>query len=113
MIPRVENEIEFAPVTISEIKKIIRKMKNSNARGNNELTNKIIKTIPQYMAAAITHLANGIYASGVYPSALKITSILPLKKAGKPDNEFGSFRPINNLNPISKIIEETIRTQIE
>merc|ERR1711954_24930 len=101
------------PVTISETKKILKNIKNSNARGNCELTNRIVKAIPEYMAVAIIHLANRIFTTGVYPTSLKITRILPLRKMGKPEDDFGSYRPINNLNPISKIIEEMIRVRID
>ena len=113
VVPRVEDEMYLKPVKVDEIKKIIRKMKNSNTRGDSELTNGIVKNLIDYLSLAITHLANVIFRTGIYPAALKHTRILPLKKRGKEDDSFESYRPINNLNPISKIIDETIRERID
>merc|ERR1711954_472042 len=113
VIPRVNDDIVLEPVTIKEVKKIIKSMKNSNSRGNTEITNQIVKTLIDYLGVALSHLANTIYKTGVYPKALKIARVLPLKKSGKPSESLNSFRPINNLCPLDKIIEETLRTRID
>merc|ERR1711954_156051 len=44
---------------------------------------------------------------------LKIARILPLKEQGKPSELFDSYRPINNLCPLNKVVEEAIRTRID
>ena len=66
-----------------------------------------------YLGVAISHLANTIFKTGIYPSVLKTARVLPLKKSGKPSDNLNSFRPINNLCPIDKIIEETLRVRID
>ena len=73
----------------------------------------LFKQIPELMSICLTHLINCIYKTGIYPSKLKIARIIPLKKAGKSSLEFASYRPINNLCPIDKVVEETIRTRID
>ena len=70
IIPRVEDDVELEPITIREIKKIIRSMKSINSRGNTEITNRICKSLVDYLGVALAHLANKIYQNGVYPKIL-------------------------------------------
>ena len=112
-ITRVEDDMVLAPATIKEARMIIRKMKPSNSRGDSEITGRIIKQVSQYTSVAITHLANCVFTTGRFPAAFKTARILPLKKRGKPEDDFSGFRPINCLNPLSKILEEMIRVRIE
>ena len=44
---------------------------------------------------------------------MKVSRVIPILKPGKPDDNLDSFRPINNLNPLEKIIEECIKSQME
>ena len=62
-------------------------MKNTNARGNSELTNKFVEEITQYMSIALTHLANKFFWTRIFPDALKYSRFLPLKKQGKPADQ--------------------------
>merc|ERR1711954_244966 len=50
---------------------------------------------------------------GRFPAAFKTARILRLKKRGKPSDDFSGYRPINCLNPLSKILEELIRVRVE
>ena len=74
---------------------------------------RILKSLVDYMGVAISHLINCIFKYGIYPEKLKITRIIPLKKQGKPGTDLNSFRPINNLCPIDKVVEEAIRVRID
>ena len=74
---------------------------------------KSVEEMPQAMALFITHLFNSIIDSGKFPDALKITKVLPLKKAGKDSLEPNSYRPIANLCTAKKIVEELLKRQLE
>ena len=60
------------------------------------------------MAPLITHLTTQIILKKKFPQTFKIDHITPTHKKGKPIYEIGSYRPINNLCTIEKIIEEYI-----
>ena len=60
VIPRVQEDAEIDQITIKEVSKIIKNMKNSNACGDMEVTSRIVKTLSKYMAVALTHLCNHI-----------------------------------------------------
>ena len=58
------------------------------------------------LAPHITHVINSIIKTATYPLIYKISKILPLSKPGKNPLLPDSYRPINNLPVIEKIIEE-------
>ena len=105
LIEKVEENFEFHEVLYKDIYKTITKLKPSRARGDNKLTNKILKEIPQYSTLAIMHLFNWMVRTSKFPSEFKVSRILPLKKKDKPSSALESFRPMNNMNPIEKILE--------
>ena len=50
--------------------------------------------------------------TGILPKSLKISRVIPIKKPKKPSDELNSFRPINNMNGIEKVLEHIIKTQL-
>ena len=73
----------------------------------------IIKKAKTRIAPMITHLVNCIIISCTFPDILKITKIIPTHKPGKPIYDIESFRPLNNLCTVEKIIEEYFMTHLE
>ena len=57
----------------------------------------------------MTHLINAIINTSIFPDIFKLSRILPFSKPGKPLNDIDSFRPLNNLPCIEKIVEEYIK----
>merc|ERR1712115_763915 len=67
--------------------------------------NMVKKTI-NTIGPLITHLTTQIILERTFPDTFKIYKISPKHKNGKPIYDIGSYRPINNLCTIEKIIEE-------
>ena len=88
-------------------------MKRSRARGNNEITSEALKETPQFLSICMTHLINCMMRQGAFPECMKTSRIITILKPGKPTDLLDSFRPVNNLNPVEKIIEEAIKIQVE
>ena len=82
-IPRTENDFKFKPKNVSEVYTVINKQKSSNSKGNDEVTSKIIKTMPHFIALAVCHLYNSIIRTGIFPSGLKTARLTPILKPGK------------------------------
>ena len=112
LIPRNPNDFEFSEITINQMAKIIHKSKPTKSRGNDEVNMFTIKEIPQLVSIALTHLCNTMVRKGVFPSALKTSRVIPILKPGKCSKDLKSFRPINNMNAIDKLIEEIMKTQL-
>src|SRR6218665_811572 len=62
----------------------------------------------------IAHLANFSFAEGCIPSYFKSALVTPLlKKPNLDPGNLSNFRPISNINNISKIIERLFLTRIK
>ena len=63
--------------------------------------------------AHIAHLANLSFVHSTFPQKFKLAQVIPLlKKPGLDINEPSSYRPISNLNTISKILKRLALTRI-
>ena len=70
---------------------------------------KTIKKLSPLIVPHITHLVNAIINTEIYPSNLKLSRITPILKPDKPADSIESYRPINNLSVIDKIIEQYLK----
>merc|ERR1712081_149497 len=109
----VEEDLTLKEINYKKVYKAVTKLKKSNSRGENELTNRFLKEIPQFISLAILHLFNNIVRSGKYPNELKSSRIIPLIKKKKDKGNIDSYRPMNNINPIGKLIEGLLKEQFD
>ncbi len=108
LIPRTNDCFIIPEITIKQTQQIIRSLKNSNSKGHDEITNKILKKINNEISPHLTHMINSIVRTSTIPDIFKISRVLPISKPDKPLNCIDSFRPINNLPSLEKILEEHI-----
>ena len=113
LVERVEEDCVLKEITYKKVYKTIMKLKKTNSRGENEITNRYLKEIPQFISLAILHLYNNIIRSGKYPDEFKLSRIIPLIKKKKDKGNIDSYRPINNVNPIAKCIEGLLKEQFD
>ena len=81
--------------------------------GHDMTSIKIYKKIIDRIAPYITHLVNSLNTKSIYPIILKISIISPQLKQDKDSSNIDSFRPINNLCSLEKIIEQYIKEHME
>ena len=66
----------------------------------------LLKSCPGVFAELICRLANLSFGEGVFPQSFKLAAVTPLlKKAGLDQSLPANYRPISNLNNVSKILE--------
>ena len=104
--PKNKNSFELPLISVSQTKKIIRGLSNSNSTGWDSITNTILKKINTLIAPHICHLINSTIRTKTFPLIFKLSKILPLSKPDKDPLLPDSFRPINNLPLLEKIFEE-------
>merc|ERR1712240_162034 len=109
--PKVTLEIQIP--TTQDITKIIKKAKSKNSVGHDNISMKMIKKTTKVMAPLITHLIKQIIIEKKFPEIFKIDRITPKLKQGKPIYEIGSYRPLNNLCTIEKVIKEYFIIHLE
>ena len=113
LIPRVEEDFSIEPITIKQTIKIIDSLKNSNSTGHDDINNRLLKKCKYRIAPHLTHLINTILSTKKFPRIFKISRILPLSKPGMDRLSINSYRPINNLCSIEKIIEAHLLLHLE
>ena len=62
----------------------------------------------------VTHVINTSLTTGVFPESLGRAVITPIiKKPSLDCNEFSNYRPVSNINFISKILEKVVAGQLK
>ena len=113
VIEKPKTTFDLQPVSSQQVFEILMSLKTSKNHGVDCITTLFLKRIPRISSALICHLYSNILRTGKFPDILKESRILPIKKAGKSSIELKSYRPINNLSAIDKVLEEIIRVQVD
>jgi hypothetical protein len=78
-----------------------------------EIPTKLLKSCIDSLLTPITTLVNLSLAEGSFPSHYKHALVKPLlKKYNLPTEDLSSYRPISNLNFISKLLERIIHSRL-
>jgi hypothetical protein len=72
----------------------------------------MIRELPHEGLKAILHLLNAITRQGYWPRPLKRAKVIIILKPGKNPNDVTSYRPINLLPVISKILEKLLLSRL-
>ena len=96
-------------ITKQQTLKLIDRLPSTDSKGYDEVTNNIIKSIKWEIEPIITHLINRIIATEIFPKIYKLSRILPLSKPKKNILDIESYRPINNMAAVEKIIEQYLQ----
>ena len=98
----------FGEVSVKEVKSLINSM-SIKSSPLDVLPTSLLKSCVDVFAPVIARLANLSFTSGKFTSVFRMAQVLPLlKKQGLDHMSPGNYRPISNLNTISKIIERLV-----
>ena len=112
LIPRSQTTFKLPPITLKETVLILKNLKNTNSTGYDFISNKILKKIKLEIAPHICHLINSIINTTIMPEILKLSRITPLLKPDKKINDIASYRNINNLPCVEKLVEQHIANHL-
>jgi hypothetical protein len=102
----------FDPVTETEVLRLLKTMP-SKSSPLDFIPTSLIKSCSGAFAHIITRLANLSFDQTTFPQKFKIAQVTPLlKKRGLDPSDPASYRPISNLNTISKILERLVLARI-
>ena len=104
---------QLGSITRDEVNRAIQRAPTSKAPGSDQILNTILKLLRQDLASLPHYLFNSSLMCGYYPTKLKESVTIALRKPGK-DNYSNSkvYRPIALLNTIGKLIELIIVKRI-
>ena len=98
--------------TPHEVLKLVNSMPSKSSAAD-RFPASLIKSCSDVFVPLITRLAHMSFTEGVFPSVYKNASVTPLlKKKGLDNNDPANFRPISNLNTISKILERLFLSRL-
>jgi len=96
---------DLAPVTSDEVRRVLSSIPAKSSPLDFVPTS-LIKQCDSVFAEIIARLANLSFACGIFPSKYRFSAVSPLlKKPNLNPDDPANFRPISNLNNISKILE--------
>ena len=102
----------FSPATQEEVRNVILSMSDSTC-SLDFLPTKLLKSCLPALLTPITNLINLCIAESTVPSEFKHALITPLlKKDSLPKDDLSSYRPISNLNFLSKVLERIINNRL-
>ena len=110
-IPTQTKSIFLTPITESEIIKLINKLPPKKSSGLDNIDNKILKEIKQYISGPLSGIFNRSLETGVFPELMKTAKVIPLFK-NKSCQETTNYRPIGLLITISKILEKAMYSRV-
>lgn len=89
--------------------KIIKRLTNCKALGNNNIPNAALKNLPPKGVVLLTNILYGCFRLGYFPSVWKTGIIITIPKAGKDHNLLVNHKPIILLFSVAKLFERIIQ----
>ena len=99
-------------LTIAELEKAIKMLKQRKAPGPDRVHNEMLKNIGTKAKTALLILFNKTWRKGVIPKAWRVATITPILKKGKPADQPKSYRPISQTSCIGKVAERMVNKRL-
>lgn len=100
------------PVTLDEVKSLVRKLKPKKAPGADGISNRLIKSFPENLLIILVAIFNTCLSKCQFPAAWKQADVIGIHKPGKPRPDPTSYRPISLLNSLGKLYERVILSRL-
>lgn len=104
--------LTFSMVTEADVRKIISRSPAKSC-ALDPIPTSLVKEHSETLIPAITNIVNASLQSGVVPGELKQAIVTPLLKNGSLDCDLlKNYRPVSNLQFISKVVEKAVASQL-
>ncbi|CAF1370057.1 unnamed protein product [Adineta ricciae] len=109
---KIDKQLTIEPISLIELKKEVKKLKNKESAGYDLISNRMIKTLPPQYLQCLVNCFNSWLKECRYPEVWKLARIITLSKlnAGIPQTD--QTRPISLLPTHSKLFEKIILNRI-
>ena len=105
-------ELDFNTLNMHDLRTILKGMKPTPTVGYDNISMKTLKTYQTQLEPLLLNMLNRIILTQNFPQTLKTSKIIPIIKVNKDPLLSLSWRPINLLPALSKIVEKTLLQQI-
>ena len=105
---------QFENINMSQLRNVLTSLKASGSAAENDISMSAIKSARTELEPLFLYLTNLIISRAEYPTALKTTKVVAIKKETKEkyDTSADYWHPINVVCAISKIVERTLLGQM-
>ena len=101
----------LTPTDSTEVSNIIFSLNQNKKDGPNSIPIKILNLLNKDISDQLAILFNQSFSSGIFPSILKASKIIPIYKKGSK-LECSNYRPISLLSNIDKILERLMYNRL-
>ena len=108
-LPRMPS---FKPVILSDVRWLLSRPKPTTCLSDT-IPTRLLKTYPEAFLPLIIWLINLPLTSGTFPYIWKRAIVMPLLEKIGLENILKNYRPVSNLNFISKLLESAVLLQIQ
>ena len=102
---------DFQPLTPEEVQKVILKMSSASCILD-PVPTKVVKQCITSLRNPITHIVNTSITSGEFATKRKQAVVAPLIKNSSLPPILSNFRPVSNLQHMSKVVEKVVVDQL-
>ena len=107
----IKNKFEIKQINMHQLRNTLSKIKPSGSTGVDSISTRTLKNLNKALEAPILNLVNLIITQNIYPDNLKLAKAVPLLKQGKLTTDPLSYRAVNLLPALSKIVDRVIAEQ--
>lgn len=104
-------KFEFKRVTVTDVIKTIKSIKNKKTAGYDEVPVDLMRKISYYIAKPLSVIISQSFEKSVFPDILKYAELKPLFKKGEQHNP-DNYRPVSVLPAFSKVFEKLAFEQL-
>ena len=109
---RNRSSIFLSPTTPEEVMKVISSFSCNKSSGPNSIPVRVLKILKNDISHPISFLINRSFETGIFPSILKVSNVIPIFKNNGSPLEVSNYRPISLLSNIEKIFEKMMYSRI-
>lgn len=106
------HEGDASTVTLSEMDTHVRLLKDKKAPGQDGITNRVIKELPNVACTRLVDIFNASLRLQHFPRPWKEAKIIAFPKPGKQLRDPANWRPISLLSGLSKLLERAILSRL-
>jgi len=103
--------MKLIPVTETEVREIIKSLKNKNSSGYDEISNSMLKYCVNEISKPLTYIFNLSLRTGVFPDRFKHAVVRPIHKKGDKST-MNNYRPVSLLMTCSKVLEKIMLNRL-
>ena len=107
-----ENFFLLESADSQEVLLIIDSLDNNKASGPNSIPTDVLKLIKNNICHPLKEIINLSFATGIYPTQLKLAKVIPTFKNKGDPLMFSNYRPISLTSLIMKVYERVIRSDL-